>query len=155
MDSSTICFFVLIFIGFVYVKRQNSINREIHQQPSKLVSHKESALEVSDETADETIDDAGEEDPILNAVRTAKRNVTTDMIEIVQTMAPTLNVDQIRYSLENTGTIEGTVEAYLSGQEFPFPPRKRATKSGNSNEKETEQNEHYATSDDEEEELKE
>ena len=33
-----------------------------------------------------------------------------------------LHPEQIRYSLENTGTVEETVERYLRGDEFSFPP---------------------------------
>jgi len=159
MDSSTLCFLLLALLGFVYVKRQNSINRKIHENPSKLDAGKESSTETSDdlddETMDQSMDGTGEDDPILNAVRTAKRNVTPDMIEIVQTMAPSLHVDQIRYSLEKTGTIEGTIEAYLAGQKLPFPPEKHTEKSEIVNEQKTEQNEDYSISDEEDIELEE
>lgn len=48
--------------------------------------------------------------------------VTTQMVETVQNLAPNLHPEQIRYSLENTGSVEETVERYLRGDEFSFPP---------------------------------
>lgn len=140
MDSSTVVFFILITIGFLYVKRQNSINTEIHDAPPSVIEKPKSKKSEADETIDETFDGT-EEDPILNTVRTSHRNVTIDMIEIVQTMAPNLHPDQIRYSLQKTGTIEGTIEAFLAGEEFPFPPKNNDTTSkvNDVNEKEAHQ----------------
>lgn len=137
MDFSTVVFFVLITIGFLYVKQQNSINTKIHDTPSSSLEKPVGNLSEGNDTRDETFDGT-EEDPILNTVRTSKRNVTNDMIEIVQTMAPNLHVDQIKYSLQKTGTIEGTIEAFLAGEEFPFPPQQNETtnKSHDINEKE-------------------
>lgn len=54
--------------------------------------------------------------------RRRRRPVNDDMVEIVQTLAPRLCPEQIRYDLEQSGSVEATVERYLSGQEFPFPP---------------------------------
>lgn len=140
MDSSTIIFFILITVGFLYVKRQNSINTEIHNAPISTMEKPKNNKSEGDETTDETFEGT-EEDPILNTVRTSHRNVTPDMIEIVQTMAPNLHADQIRYSLQKTGTIEGTIEAFLAGEEFPFPPKNNGTTSdfNDVNEKETHQ----------------
>lgn len=54
--------------------------------------------------------------------RRARRRVTDDMIEVVQSLAPYLHREQIRYSLEQTGSVEATVEIFLRGEELPFPP---------------------------------
>lgn len=106
MDSSTIAFLVCVIIGFIIVKRQNAISKENKQNLS---------------TPENDENDTREEDPVERTLRKAQRPITDDMIEIVQTMAPTLDVEQIRYSLQKTGSIESTIEAFLSGGDFPFP----------------------------------
>lgn len=60
--------------------------------------------------------------------RTARRRraVTPDMIEVVHSLAPHLHEEQIRYSLQQTGSVEESVERFLRGDEFPFPPGYRA-----------------------------
>lgn len=50
-----------------------------------------------------------------------RRSVTPDMIEVVQTLAPNLTIGQIRMDLERTGSVEATVERYLSEGGLPFP----------------------------------
>ncbi|CAI4048844.1 hypothetical protein SKDZ_13G3890 [Saccharomyces kudriavzevii ZP591] len=65
--------------------------------------------------------------PTQSALRRTNRAngghpVTTQMVETVQNLAPNLHPEQIRYSLENTGSVEETVEKYLRGDEFSFPP---------------------------------
>jgi coupling of ubiquitin conjugation to ER degradation protein 1 len=57
--------------------------------------------------------------------RGPRRTVTPGMIEVVQALAPSLTVDQIRYDLERTGDIEATVERYLTSGTLPFPPHSR------------------------------
>ncbi|CCC69046.1 hypothetical protein NCAS_0C00560 [Naumovozyma castellii] len=47
--------------------------------------------------------------------------VTEDMIQTVQNLAPDLHVEQIKLSLQETGSVETTVERYLNGQTFPYP----------------------------------
>lgn len=58
----------------------------------------------------------------LRPVRFARRPVTNDMIEVVQTMAPQLTPEQIRYDLERSGSVQATVERFLSEGSLPFPP---------------------------------
>ncbi|KAG0671178.1 coupling of ubiquitin conjugation to ER degradation [Maudiozyma exigua] len=48
--------------------------------------------------------------------------VTADMIQAVQNIAPTMDVEQIRYALQQSGSVEITIERYLRGESFPFPP---------------------------------
>ncbi|KAL3241253.1 Cue1p [Nakaseomyces bracarensis] len=56
------------------------------------------------------------------ARRTSRRPVTQAMIDTVRNVAPSLHIEQIRYDLESTGSVETTVERFLNGQTFPFPP---------------------------------
>ena len=51
-----------------------------------------------------------------------RHHVTPDMIQSVQNVAPTMDVEQIRYALQQSGSVEITVERYLRGESFPFPP---------------------------------
>jgi len=51
-----------------------------------------------------------------------EHTVTPDMIQAVQNVAPTMDVEQIRYALKQSGSVEITVERYLRGENFPFPP---------------------------------
>ncbi|KGQ90246.1 hypothetical protein MEQ_04262 [Candida albicans P87] len=44
------------------------------------------------------------------------------MIEVVQSIAPMLTVEQIRYDLETTGNVEATVNRFMELGDLPFPP---------------------------------
>lgn len=52
------------------------------------------------------------------------------MVEVVQTLAPGMTEAQIRYDLERTGSVETTVERYLSMGSLPFPPGYNAAAPG-------------------------
>lgn len=52
----------------------------------------------------------------------AAREVTQSMIEVVQAIAPQLSPVQIRFSLERSGSVEATVEEYMTNGNLPFPP---------------------------------
>lgn len=134
MDNSTLLFLIFLFVTFLWAKKQRNTNvsnndplirgvryqedTEITSEEKKVNSkHKENGNEIGSADAD------GDSEQVRKpAVRRFKREVTVDMIEIVQTLAPTLDVKQIEYSLRNTGSIEATVDDFLSGKEFPFPP---------------------------------
>ncbi|KAK9239849.1 hypothetical protein V1525DRAFT_396937 [Lipomyces kononenkoae] len=51
-----------------------------------------------------------------------RRPVTQAMIEVVQSIAPTLTVEQIRYDLERTGSVELTIDRILAEGGLPLPP---------------------------------
>lgn len=53
--------------------------------------------------------------------------VSQDMIQTVQNVAPGLHIEQIKYALEQSGSVEVTVERYLRGETFPFPPNYRVS----------------------------
>ena len=48
--------------------------------------------------------------------------ITLQMIQTVQNIAPDLHVEQIRYDLQQSGSIEATIEKYLNGHRVVFPP---------------------------------
>lgn len=57
--------------------------------------------------------------------RDYRRPVDNSMIEVVQTIGPNLSVEQIRYDLERTGSVETTVERYLAQGDLPMPPNQQ------------------------------
>ena len=82
-----------------------------------------------------------EEERVERMLKIPKRAITNDMVEIVQTMAPMLSVEQIRYSLSKTGSIELTMNDVLAGKEFPFPPTRESEESREEKEEEEEEEE--------------
>ena len=124
IDVSTAIFLVILAAGFIYARQANSTAGERRQKQSiaaETVRTKVHKKKEGDDNSDDESEGEEEADSVTETVRTARRKITVDMIEIVQTMAPDLHPDQIRLSLEATGTIEGTVDAYLSGEQFLFP----------------------------------
>lgn len=119
MDKSTVTFLVTIVIGFVLLKWFTQAD----QHPS--------AQQVSGDGPRQTRSSSGQQQPAESgrqaAPRRVRRSVTPDMIEVVQSLAPHLHVEQIRYNLEQTGSVEETVERFLRGDDFPYPPGYRAT----------------------------
>ncbi|CAK9441730.1 uncharacterized protein LODBEIA_P55980 [Lodderomyces beijingensis] len=54
--------------------------------------------------------------------RRNRRPVTDSMIEVVQAIAPQLTPEQIRYDLEQTGSVELTIDKFMEQGTLPFPP---------------------------------
>ncbi|QLL34708.1 hypothetical protein HG536_0H00830 [Torulaspora globosa] len=120
MDKSTVTFLVTIIIGFILLKWFTQA--EQHPSARQL---------AGEETGQTRGANAGHQQATESsrqfATRRVRRAVTPDMIEVVQSLAPHLHVEQIRYSLEQTGSVEETVERFLRGDDFPYPPGYRAT----------------------------
>ncbi|QLQ81826.1 hypothetical protein HG537_0G00800 [Torulaspora globosa] len=120
MDKSTVTFLVTIIIGFVLLKWFTQTD----QHPSaQQVSGEETGRTRGANSGHQQATETGRQ----SAGRRVRRAVTPDMIEVVQSLAPHLHVEQIRYSLEQTGSVEETVERFLRGDDFPYPPGYRAT----------------------------
>jgi coupling of ubiquitin conjugation to ER degradation protein 1 len=105
-DSNTITFFFTVVVAFVVIR-----------------------WFINSEPANPDAGDAGntqqpqQQNTRRNLQPVTFREVTPGMIEIVQSMAPNLTVEQIRYSLEsNNGNIEATVDQFLAEGTLPFPP---------------------------------
>lgn len=115
-DSSTVIFFLILIIVFVVSKWVLT--------PGFLPSQNDTSTAESRRNRD------------LIAPPTYRRQVTASMIEVVQALAPGLTEAQIRYDLERTGSVETTVERYLSAGSLPFPPetyRNNRNNSSNTN----------------------
>lgn len=98
VDSSTVTFAVTIVVAFFFLRW--FITPDL--PPVNSTRSRRSARET-------------------RPTRRYRRAVTTDMIEIVQTLAPDLTVGQIKLDLERTGSVEETVERYLHDGSLPFP----------------------------------
>ncbi|SCU97356.1 LADA_0H05842g1_1 [Lachancea dasiensis] len=114
MDASTLAFFGVILTTFVLVKWL--LQSESH--PSALQSPSSTSSDGSPVTGT----GSGRSSNISAIRRRPRRPVTNDMIDVVRSLAPTLHEEQIRYSLEETGSVEETVEKFLRGDEFLMPP---------------------------------
>lgn len=111
MDSSAILFVVTLIIGFIFLRwiippipETNDFNID----PSTL------SKDGEDETTTEIS---------TSTKRRNRREVTDSMIEVVQTIAPRLTVEQIRFDLEKTGSVEVTVDNYMEHGDLPHPSK--------------------------------
>lgn len=107
MDNSTIIFIVTLVVAFVFLRWL------ISPIPQSVAG--EFNLPDPDEAADEN-------DRPRPQRRRGARAVNDSMIEVVQAIGPQLTTDQIRYSLERTGSVEATVEEYMANGALPSPP---------------------------------
>ncbi|AMD22404.1 HGR065Wp [Eremothecium sinecaudum] len=112
MDESTIVFIIALIISFFFIKW--FIQSDSHPSAQQ-------ALQSTTTTATTTSSNRRNTNS-NRAPRRRRRPVNDDMVEIVQTLAPQLHPERIRYDLELSGSVEATVERYLRGEEFPFPP---------------------------------
>lgn len=138
MENSTVLWILALLAGFFFAKRINTQSKQENMQrltpaKQKIASEiietefisterttKINTGEKIDKEGDENSESEEDDDKIKPTVRT-KRVVTRDMIEIVQTLAPHLHEDQIKFSLEKTGSIELTINDFMEGKDFPFP----------------------------------
>ncbi|KAK5780203.1 Cue4p PWA37_001406 [Arxiozyma heterogenica] len=157
MDNSTLLFFVFLFLTFLWARNQRQLNKGVNNPLIRGVRYQENTEVISEEKKDGVVDTSNgvkkeeysndhssndnnsstliQEQMESPVVKRVKREVTVDMIEIVQTLAPTLDVKQIEYSLRNTGSIEATVDDFLTGKEFPFPPEENQIHEGDDDDK--------------------
>ncbi|KAF5094293.1 hypothetical protein D0Z00_003619 [Geotrichum galactomycetum] len=108
-DSNTITFFFTVVVAFVVIRW--FINSEPANPDAGDAGNAGNAQQPQ------------QQNRRRNLQPVTFREVTPGMIEIVQSMAPNLTVEQIRYSLEsNNGNIEATVDQFLAEGNLPFPP---------------------------------
>lgn len=112
-DSNTITFFFTVVVAFVVIRWF------INSEPANPDAGDAGAGGADAGNAQQP----QQQNRRRNLQPVAFREVTPGMIEIVQSMAPNLTVEQIRYSLEsNNGNIEATVDQFLAEGTLPFPP---------------------------------
>ena len=116
-DQGTTLFFVLVITGYIALKWFMSNNEQHPSVQANGASSTSSTNGASNGSSGNG--SSGRRTPRPRRIR---RPVNQDMIEVVQSLAPHLHPEQIRYDLEQTGSVEATVERFLSGREMPFPP---------------------------------
>ncbi|KAI5970271.1 CUE1 [Candida margitis] len=113
MDSSVVLFAVTLVIGFIFLRW--------------LISPIPESNDLNLDTSALSKEEKDEESSSSNGTastkkRRDKRPVTDSMIEVVQTIAPRLTVEQIRFDLEKTGSVEVTIDKYMENGDLPHPP---------------------------------
>ncbi|CCD24858.1 Cue4p NDAI_0E00420 [Naumovozyma dairenensis CBS 421] len=137
LDNSTIIFITSIILGFILIKwfnmkNSNNNNDDESYAEMTMTEIKETITTFnkpkdSDEKQTITNDDQKEAPQMKKkGNRFQKRMVNDDMIEVVATMAPSLDYEQIKFDLQKTGSIEKTIENFLRGDDFPFPEKKES-----------------------------
>lgn len=111
MDGSTIAFIATLVIAFIFLRWFISSDDEedIPQVTSSSTS-----------TASQTQSQRQPQAEQQSQPR-YRRPVSNDMIEVVQQLAPTLSVGQIRLDLQRTGSVQETVDRFLSEGNLPYP----------------------------------
>lgn len=113
MDSSTITFIATLIIAFIFLRWFISSDDEDEAQSQSLSS-------TTATTSQRDSQPRGE--PERPSEVRYRRPVNDSMIEVVQQLAPTLTVGQIRLDLQRTGSVQETVDRFLSEGTLPFPP---------------------------------
>lgn len=107
MDSTTLIFIIIIIVVFVFLKLLIApVPEGVPHELSEFVP----------------AEHGGTSNANRNTQRRRRRPVTTDMIEVVKTIAPHLSDEQIRADLERTGSVEVTVERFLDSGSLPPAP---------------------------------
>lgn len=118
MDNSTIVFIAVLGIAFIFLRWL------IAPIPPQLPNELNEAL--ANNSANNPNRSANNYNSTNNSNRRSRREVSDDMIEVVQTIAPQLTRGQIRMDLERTGSVELTMERYMETGSLPFPPGESA-----------------------------
>lgn len=106
MDSSTVTFLLVVAAAFIVIKWFAGAQPVARNPAAHTSTNGNSTINRTPQ-------------PTRNNRR---RVVTQDMIEVVQALGPNLTQEQIRYDLERTGSVEQTVERFLSEGTLPYPP---------------------------------
>lgn len=114
MDSSTITFIATLVIAFVFLRWFISSDEE----DEATIQSTATSTSSSQSQAQSSQHDAEEQSTRQERLR---RPVTNSMIEVVQQLAPHLTVGQIKLDLQRTGSVQETVDRFLSEGTLPFP----------------------------------
>lgn len=114
MDSSTITFIATLVIAFVFLRWFISSDEE----DEATIQSTATSTSPSQSQAQDSQHDAEEQSTRQERLR---RPVTNSMIEVVQQLAPHLTVGQIKLDLQRTGSVQETVDRFLSEGTLPFP----------------------------------
>ncbi|KAI5961690.1 CUE1 [Candida theae] len=119
MDSSAVFFALALIIGYIFLRwtiptvpETNDFNIDM----STL------SKDADEETTSSSLSGTS------SAKSRNKRPVTDSMIEVVQTIAPNLTVEQIRADLEKSGSVEATIDNFMANGDLPHPRNQKSTK---------------------------
>ncbi|ODQ61158.1 hypothetical protein WICANDRAFT_29271 [Wickerhamomyces anomalus NRRL Y-366-8] len=114
MDSSTITFIATLVIAFIFLRWFISSDEE----DEATIQSTATSTSPSQSQAQDSQHDAEEQSTRQERLR---RPVTNSMIEVVQQLAPHLTVGQIKLDLQRTGSVQETVDRFLSEGTLPYP----------------------------------
>lgn len=121
MGSSVISIILALLLG-IFIMRW-FVNNESHPSTSRINS---STYNNTQQRNSQRLRGQGSGRPAVH--------VSQSSIQTVQSVAPDLHPEQIRFALQQPGsTVETIVERYLNGETFNFPPNYRPSTSGNNN----------------------
>lgn len=107
MENSTIVFILTLVIAFGFLRW--------------LISPIPQSVADEFNLPDPATSDVNRNETVRSTRRPAHRAINDSMIEIVQALAPQLTVSQIRHSLQQTGSVEATVNQYVENGALSFP----------------------------------
>lgn len=108
MDTSTIVFIVTLIIAFVVLRW--------------LISPIPHSVAGEFNLPEPSENEAAQRDHGNGSRRGNSREIRDSMVEVVQSIGPQLSASQIRYSLQQTGSVEATVEEFMENGTLPYPP---------------------------------
>ncbi|ODV98244.1 hypothetical protein PACTADRAFT_83559 [Pachysolen tannophilus NRRL Y-2460] len=130
MDSSTATFISILVVAFIVLKWFMAPS-STSNSPNQRASTSSNTRGQSSSTSRNQIQNQQFQNREQGQQSRAHRQVTQDMIEVVQSLAPQLSIPQIRYDLERSGSVEATVERYLTEGGLPSPPNLENDVDGN------------------------
>ncbi|KAI3403307.2 CUE1 [Candida oxycetoniae] len=116
MDSTTVIFIVTIVVAFIFLRWLITPIPQDSDFPN--ISSGNTGTVAAGSSASGRATSRGS----MSVTRRNGRQVNDSMVEVVQTIAPNLTVEQIRFDLENTGSVEVTIDRYMELGTLPFPP---------------------------------
>lgn len=128
MDSTTILFIVTIAVAFIFLRWMILPIPQDSEFPLPNTGSSATSSTTTLNSSRVSGSGSGSNSGLSTGRNTTTRRrggarpVTDSMIEVVQTIAPSLTVEQIRYDLENTGSVEVTIDKYMETGTLPFPP---------------------------------
>lgn len=128
MDSTTILFIVTIAVAFIFLRWMILPIPQDSEFPLPNTGSSATSSTTTLNSSRVSGSGSGSNSGLATGRNTTTRRrggarpVTDSMIEVVQTIAPSLTVEQIRYDLEATGSVEVTIDKYMETGTLPFPP---------------------------------
>lgn len=118
MDSSTIAFVATLAVAFIFLRW--FISSDEDDEAALTGQQSSSSSSSTAATGSQAQDQPQAQRESAPEVR-YRRPVSNDMIEVVQQLAPNLTVGQIKLDLQRTGSVQETVDRFLSEGSLPFP----------------------------------